>query len=274
MFFKRTNCPNCNSRFDEMLDYCPFCGIRNEEHSDFKRRHPMTFLPWYLELVLALTGLIGFSLLNIIFSLLLRSTYQDDAGYGLMLINTLSYLAFFLIIFVIIFTRSGYRRDILSKFKIPTAYMWAGIGFAALLAFSYTYGIIIQVFFPDIGEGGNQSAVVDMVTRYPLISILIVGIIGPICEEVAYRVGLFTLLRRVHPSVAYIGTALIFGFIHFDFTSTDLVTEIVYLQEYMFAGLCFSFVYEKKGFAASTLAHISNNMLSIVMIVLQSQLLQ
>lgn len=265
MYFKKTNCNSCNSSYDEMLDYCPFCGRENDKHAEFKKRHPLTFVPWYRELALFLVGLFGFMILNFIFSLAFSLIYQDDVNRGLMLINTASYLAFFLICMIIM---KPYFKDLLLKFKIPTAYMWAGIGFASLLVFNVTFNIFVQRIFPDIGEGGNQSAVTDMVKNYPLISILIVGIIGPICEELAYRVGLFTLLRRVHPSLAYIGTAIIFAFIHFDFASSDLLTEFVLLNSYIFGGLCLSFVYDKKGIAASTLAHISNNMLSIILIIL------
>ena len=272
MFFKKTRCPNCDGLHDEMLDYCPFCGVRNEVNAEFKKRHPLSLFPWYWELYFFLLGLLGFVLFNLIFSIAFRSIYNEDPDRGLMLINSLSYLAFFLMVAVVIVPNRGYRKDIFSKFKIGTAYMWAGIGFAALIGFSITYNIFVQIFFPETGEGGNQTAVVDMVTNYPLISLLIVGIIGPICEEVAYRVGLFTFLRRIHPSVAYIGTAIVFGLIHFDFSSSDMLTEVVYLQNYIFAGLCFSFVYDKKGFAASTFAHISNNVFSILLTLMSSQI--
>ena len=267
MYFKKTRCTGCDSPFDEMLDYCPICGRRNDTHNDFKRRHPLTFIPWYRELILICVGLL---ILNLIFSVVFAFAYKEDPSRGLMLINTASYMSFFVICLIVMFP---YIRDLLSRFKIPLAYMWAGIGFATLIGFSVTYGMISKIIYPGIGEGGNQSLVSDMVIRYPLISILVVGIIGPICEEIAYRVGLFTLLRRVHPSLAYIGTAIIFGLIHFDFMSNDLLTEIILLQNYIFAGLCFSFIYDKKGFAASTLAHISNNLFSIMAILLTTQVI-
>lgn len=267
MYFKRTRCNNCQAKHDEMLDYCPKCGALNKEHLLFRRKHPMTFVPWYRELMLFLFGFLGLTLFSIIYTLLFKSTYEEDQALGNMLINNLSYLSIFIVLLVVMFP---YYRSLFKSFKNPFAYMWAGIGIGALLAFSFTYNIIIQFLFPDIGEGGNQSAVSNMVVNYPLISLLVIGIIGPICEELTYRVGFFTLLRRVHPALTYVGTAILFGFIHFDFTSADLTTEFVYLINYIFAGVCFSFVYEKGGFPASTLAHVSNNVLS-VLIILTSQ---
>ncbi len=267
MYFKRKECPNCNSIHDEMLDYCPFCGQRNDAHEKFKKAHPLTFVPVYKEILLALFGLFGFVILNIVFSYAFNSAYQDNQVRGLMLINTASYLVFFLFVLAMLFP---YYKDIFSKFKIGWAYLFGGIGFTALFVFSIVYGNLISIIRPETGTGGNQSAVNSMVLTYPLISVLVVGIIGPICEECAYRIGLFTFLRRIHPVLAYIGTAIIFGLIHFDFGAEDLITELIYLVEYIFAGVTFAFLYDKKGIAASTFAHVLNNMLSIVLILLNN----
>jgi len=265
MFFKKTNCPNCNALHDEMLDYCPLCGQRNEEHLDFKKRHPMTFVPWVFELILALLGLIGFTIINLIFGVIFMNALSENQTRGLMLVNTASYIVFFIMCIALLFP---FFKSVIDRFKIPTAYLWGLLGTGALILASISSSLLIQLIRPESGEGGNQSAIIEMVKNYPIISIFIVGIIGPICEEVAYRVGLFTLLRRVHPALAYVATGIIFGLIHFDFTSSDLITELLYLPNYVFAGLCFSFIYEKKGIACSVTAHVLNNMISIIMILL------
>lgn len=264
MYFKKKECPSCHYTHDEMLDYCPFCGARNESQQDFKRRHPMTFIPFYKEIILALLGFIGFDLISILFQLIFYNAYQANQVKGLMLINTATYILFFLICILIL---APYFKDILNKFKIGWAYLFGMAGFIVLISFSTFYGMLTDILYPQGGTGGNQSSVTQMVLAYPVISIFIIGIIGPICEECAYRIGLFTLLRRVHPALAYVGTAFIFGIIHFDFSNPDLITELIYLGNYMFGGLTLSFVYEKKGLAASTTTHILNNMLSILMIV-------
>ena len=265
MYFKKTRCKECNSIHDEMVDYCPFCGARNEENIEFRKRFPMTFIPWYLELTLALFGLFGFQFVSLLFSFVFYNAYTQDAVRGLMLINVASYLVFFILCLSLLYR---YVLSLVDKFKIKMAYLYGLIGFFALMAFSISYGIVIQVLRPGTGEGSNQSAVIELVKNYPVIAIFVIGIIGPICEEVAYRIGLFTLLRRVHPVLAYVGTGVIFGLIHFDFFSSDLITELLYLPNYIFAGLCFSFLYERKGIAASTFAHILNNLASITMILL------
>ena len=123
------------------------------------------------------------------------------------------------------------------------------------------------LIYPNAGTGGNQGTASSIATAYPIFAIVILGILGPICEEFAYRVGLFSFLRRVSPVLAYIGTALIFGLIHFDFTSKDLITELVYLPNYVFAGIMFSLLYEFGGIGASTTAHILNNLFSVLLII-------
>lgn len=267
MFFKKIQCPNCKSLHDEMNEFCPFCGTPNEVHADFRKAHPMTFIPWWKELIFALTGLIGFTVINVLVSLFLsmflKEQMSQDEVYALMMVNTISYLLFFMICCLILIP---HWKVVLNKFKIGFAYLFGLAGYAVLIAFSIGYGYLVEFLKPG-SQGGNQAAVSSMVVNYPLISILILGLIGPICEEVAYRLGLFTLLRRIHPALAYASTALIFGMIHFDFTAPDLSVEFLLQVDYIFAGLVFSFLYEKKGFAASTFAHVLNNMMSILLII-------
>ena len=268
MFFKKTQCPNCKSLHDEMNEFCPFCHAPNEVNAEFRKTHPMTFIPWWKELIFALTGLIGFSLINllvsVIFSIVMMERMTSDEAFALMIVNTVSYVIFFIICVSLLIP---HWRVVLNKFTKVSPYLFGLVGLAVLYAFSISYGLIVEFLKPG-SEGGNQAAVISMVKNYPIISIFILGIIGAICEEVAYRVGLFTLFRRVHPALAYIGTALIFGLIHFDFSAADITVELLLLVDYMFAGLVFSFLYEKKGLACSTTAHILNNLLSVTMILL------
>ena len=271
MYFKKRQCPNCETKYDEMSDYCPHCMARNDENLEFKKRHAMSFLPWGRELALFLTGWIGLLGLQVIMTLFIPLFGSIDKVTSSMLINSLSYASLFLILFAIgTIPTWAYVRDIFSKFKIGWAYLFGAVGFIVLASMSFFSSFIIQLVRPGAGEGGNQTAIVELVKNFPLISIFIIGIIGPICEELTYRVGLFTLLRRVHPALAYIVTALLFGLIHFDYGSQDLVLEFLYLPNYIFAGVCFSFLYEKKGFATSTFAHVLNNLLSVCLIILTS----
>ena len=196
----------------------------------------MTFVEWYKELILLLFGLIGFTVVNLLFSLIFNFVTKENEVQGLTLINTCSYLLFFIFVILMLFP---YYKDILHKFIKPEAYLWGFVGSVVLIGVSISYNLIIYALRPDTGTGGNQAAVIELVKNYLVISIIVIGIIGPLCEEVAYRVGLFSLFHRMHPAVAYIVTAVVFGLIHFDFTSqrqpvprTENVKAQVWQPEY------------------------------------------
>ena len=106
----------------------------------------------------------------------------------------------------------------------------------------------------------------SVVSSYPAFSIIVLGIIGPICEEIGYRLGLFDLLKRCHIALAYVATALVFGFIHFDFTQISSITEWINLPNYLISGAILCLTYDRFGFGASVLAHVFNNVLAIVLI--------
>jgi membrane protease YdiL (CAAX protease family) len=102
-----------------------------------------------------------------------------------------------------------------------------------------------------------------MTKSFPALSILFFGLIGPIVEEITYRVGLFGLAKRVNRVFAYIIVPIVFGFIHFDFESigTDrFLNEIFNMPTYILGGLALAFLYDRFGFAASTTTHILNNL--------------
>ncbi len=110
-----------------------------------------------------------------------------------------------------------------------------------------------------------------MVKAVPVFSFIVFGLIGPFCEEVTYRVGLFGFLGRFNKVVAYLGTALIFGFIHFGWSAIwspaypgHLVVELINLPPYIGAGAAFCFLYDRWGFGAAFLAHATNNVFSVI----------
>ena len=113
------------------------------------------------------------------------------------------------------------------------------------------------------GSNNNEEGITSITTLFPVLSLLIFGIIGPFVEEITYRVGLFNLLRKWNRVLAYLGTALIFGLIHFDFKATDIVTEFINLPSYVVSGLLLCYFYEYAGFEASFLAHVTNNVFAI-----------
>ncbi|MBR3675120.1 MAG: CPBP family intramembrane metalloprotease, partial [Bacilli bacterium] len=115
----------------------------------------------------------------------------------------------------------------------------------------------------------NQDAINNIAKINVPLSILFLGFLGPICEELTYRVGLFNFTRRVNRIMGYVISAAIFGLIHIhDYGSLN---EWLSYPSYLFAGLAFAFAYEKWGFGASTLAHVTNNVLSLLIVAIVQQ---
>ena len=83
--------------------------------------------------------------------------------------------------------------------------------------------IIINLFY-KMPTGGNEEGVRGIVDQFPVLSLIVLGVLGPACEELAYRSGAFNLLRRWNRVVAYIVVGILFGFIHFRPTAETWVS--------------------------------------------------
>ena len=114
-----------------------------------------------------------------------------------------------------------------------------------------------------------------MSKNYIVFALIIFGLIGPICEELTYRVGLYSLTKRWNRTAAYIITPIVFGLIHFNWESltiggNTLVNELCNLPDYIVAGVLFSYYYEKGGFACSATAHVVNNLVALSISAMQA----
>ena len=260
MLFDSKTCPKCESVHDALLDYCPSCHTRNEENEKYR----VTFLPVTIEVFLLLLGIVGFILFSVLFSLIFASIYDSNKLQGEMLISLSSYLLFFAFVIVLLFP---YGRNLLLKLKSYQPYIAGILGCGVLIAGSYFLSFIATTINPNIGTGDNQTSVVQLTQNYPAFAIIIFGFIGPICEEAAYRLGLFTFFKRIRPWLAYLVTGIVFGLIHFNFLSKDIATEFLVLPNYIWGGILFSLLYDKFGIGASVTAHIANNLLQVILII-------
>ncbi len=139
--------------------------------------------------------------------------------------------------------------------------MGVGIGLSVIL-FDELYLRFVNLFY-NTGIGGNESSIRGVIARYPVASIFIFGLIGPMCEELTYRVGVFNLIKRWKRVAAYIVTGLLFGFIHMDFKG-NILTEFILLPTYVAPGLLLSFAYDLFDLPCSYTAHITNNLIVVI----------
>ena len=294
-YFAYRVCDRCGKKHDATRDTCPSCG-REFEFEEKKRFLNDVRVGWVKNLLFFLIGLLGFQGFGLLISSVAGTVYLGNwatahpsasleertaalldfsktANYS-MIVNGIAYAIVFLAMLIIL------NKDIKEYgrgFKGWKPYLAGLVGFFALIMVNVVWNFVIQAIRPSTGTNANQSTIVSLAISYPVLSILIFGVIGPICEEFTYRIGLFSLTKRLSRVAAYIITPLVFGFIHFGWGSIAtggdaLIIELLNIPDYILAGVIFAFLYDRFGIGASTTAHVMNNLLSFIQIlILHSQ---
>jgi len=147
---------------------------------------------------------------------------------------------------------------------LPFTFVILLSSYALITLYDY-FGIVLE-------DNQNQSAIVGLVQDSPIISLITFGFLGPIVEEWTYRLGIFKYLKNNNNLLAYVITLTIFGFIHFDFTSANLVNELLNLPIYLIAGAWFCYLYDKFGLQVALSTHIMNNVFSVLAIILEANI--
>ena len=228
--------------------------------------HPH-YKDWLYRLTLFIVGFIGLDIITIIIQIILQiifpEYFKEGSEYyitGLATLNTIRYILLAMSFVILLYPR---LKVIVKKFLDWKGDL-IGLGFgAAIILVTLGYNFIISQFV-ELEVNANEVAAESMITAFPIISVIVLGILGPICEEITYRYGLFSLLDKKSKILAYILTPLVFAIIHFDFTG-NLKIELLNLPTYILAGLGLSFAYDKFGFHTAIIAHITNNIYAIVM---------
>ena len=260
-----------------MNDTCPVCHARDEEYETLGIPKNIIWLPIYKQILLFVIGFIGLDIAGTILSFVFMP-FANDEGLYLMLVNGLRYL---LVAIGMGCLMIGNYKSFKKGFVRWWPYLVGIGGVIALYIFSVSYSTIINALYPTT-TNANQSAVNSVVGSFPLLSLLVLGILGPVVEEMTYRVGLFSFLMRTKRWIAYAVTIIVFAFIHFDFTSIltglqsgvwdSLINELLNLPEYMMAGAVLCVLYDTCGLSASIIAHVGNNLFSILLFIIASKL--
>ena len=212
-----------------------------------------------LFLLIGIGGLFIFSLLaGVIATQFHLQTKEEYTGAA----NFLTYAMLFVTLIAVL---NVDIKNLKKEFKHWLPYV-VGIGFGiGLIVFSIAYSAIINLFYQsEVNE--NEETLRSFITIYPFISLIFLGVIGPICEELTYRVGLFGVLKKPKWLAYVIGT-LVFALAHFSFTSTNIINELVNLPVYVVSGFALCLAYDKFGLAASLTAHAVNNIYSVSMVI-------
>ena len=241
-----------------------------------------------------LIQLVGFQLLGVFIGLFAQigfmvshsSASSEEASAFLKDINvqfTVTAIAY-LIVCGMFFLFFGVRKkygSLFASFKDYRNYLWGLLGGAGLLGFQILYSVLISFIFKAAGYeapgvNANESSIRAMCQSLPVLCIIVFGVIGPFTEEIGYRVGLFGFTARFGKVLAYVLSAVIFGFIHFNWAAlftpelqATLPVEFANLPAYIIPGIGLAFLYDRFGLAASFTAHNVNNLYSIISTIIQ-----
>jgi membrane protease YdiL (CAAX protease family) len=293
-FLRKETCQKCGTRFDPALGECPKCKEKLPIERGANVFASMAPMGVRKELVLFFSGWIGFQIIGTIVSYFIQSVAQDGllaAGFSgaslraglLAYVKTGAYQAAvndsaYLILFVLLISIVGpdcYR--LWKTFRNPKTYAGFLVGFGMIFV-SAIYSMILAAF-GYTNNNANQTAVIDTIKVAPFFAVICMGIIGPFCEELTYRVGLFGFGKRINVYLAYFIASVVFGFIHMHFLSqnssgqlyfNNSIDEWVTLPDYIISGLILAFTYDKLGFGASFIAHATNNTIAILEVILLS----
>lgn len=291
-YFRNKSCPHCGQYIDAIMTRCPKCkenflvdenGKKRADLREFYRFEHFLQLPLLRQILLPIIGYLGFRALGLIIGFI--AMFVGQSAYGLSgqsltdWLNTGStnfwitipaYVC--LIAFLLLDLWKDGIKELFRSFKNPWSYLYGVGGFIAIIVFNLIHNFIIGLIFasaglPSPGVNANEAGLREMMyTNIPLFFIVIC-IIGPLCEELTYRAGIFSFFARTKRWVAYVVSGIIFGLIHFswDFSSSEaVIRELCNLPTYIGAGLVFGFIYEKGGISASFTAHMLNNVTSTI----------
>lgn len=256
--FEKKECPKCGHKYDALQPACPKC----QEPFETKRAVPfnkVTFTNPFIEIALFLVGWLGLKGLAEIIAYILSNMVRDGSLPVEEFSTTLNYTCYGILFVILAGIASIYIPKLLKSFTKPE-FLWGFMVYVVIFGFDIVWGMISK----NLGATTNENeTAIETITKVNLpLSLLFLGVLGPICEEFTYRVGLFNFSRRINRVVGYVVGSVLFGLIHIhDFTS---VNEWLSYPPYVFAGLAFAFAYEKWGFGASTLAHVTNNVLALI----------
>ena len=285
--FKKTKCNNCYKEFDEVEDQCPYCKTANSNKPKGWSFKMMTFVGKGKQLAIFFVGWLGLQFLATFVSLIIvltSSTPLDPSGTTITSLENFlaQIIPYTLLTAILLWILGKENKKVFSSFKNPFSYL----GFVAggvIIGLGILYGL----FSSQFGTGGNESAVRDLITFSPAGTFFMIVLMGPICEEITYRLGLYSFLRRKSMLLAVLITSLIFALIHFDINAiiylvdpageagmelfkNAIIIELVNLPNYLIAGACLSLTYEYLGFAGSFLAHLTNNFVAWIQYVVPS----
>lgn len=155
----------------------------------------------------------------------------------------------------------GSFKDFKKNYKdyLPKCLKYWSIGFTALIIFN-----VIIVYFVSGGIAPNEQANRDILEQYPIYSIISVSILGPILEEMIFRLSFKDIIKK---RISYILiTGILFGSMHVVF-SLESASDLLFILSYSSLGIALSAIYyDTDNICSSMLVHIVHNTITLLLI--------
>lgn len=157
------------------------------------------------------------------------------------------------------------RHEVRHRSTKGEAIRWSIIGVFMVFGAQYT-AALIEMYVLGIDPGSeNTQVIVEYAKAFPAF-IIVISIIGPILEEIVFRLVIFgSLYKRFNFWIAGLISALIFAAVHMDFEHLLIYTAM---------GFVFAYLYIKtKRILVPIVAHVALNLfVSIVNVLLADQM--
>ena len=284
MFRNHTTCPICSQSIDYFDSNCPYCHSENTEFKKLRISKNTINVAWYFQLIMFLIGWMGIQFIAVIVEIIISIltgvplTELTEHMNELAIAEFITYGIEFILMIIMLIISGGYKK-IYKPFLNYKSYLFGLAGLGALFLASTYYDTFKSVFDNSVSD--NQYLITGIVLNQPVPSIIFFCLIGPICEELTYRVGLFGLLRRWNRVAAYLIGIFVFAAVHFnvnvilyllnDNNIQPLISELWNFPSYLIGGAVLVTIYDLFGFGASSITHILNNLIGIIGILITAK---
>ena len=213
-----------------------------EKNSRLSRGEAIADLLWLPMHVVLLPLLAGFALSRALCSDMTANLMVD-------LIGTV-FLAFAL--------RSFLGRDFPTLFRRPLQLLIIPAVFLGQRFFEALLAVVFYLF--DFGSNINNDTVYEMLGNHPYAMTVMAVLLAPFVEECLFRAGIFGLIRRKSPFLAYAVSILAFGLYHVWQGALYDPRQLLFALQYLPAGFALAWVYDRcDSIWASILLHMLAN---------------
>ncbi len=155
----------------------------------------------------------------------------------------------------------------LRVFPSDVAYLSVGVGVGIVL--SLVFGVIAEAVGIETGQGIAETATQPASAAIRITTILLIGLIGPVTEEIVFRgVLLAGLGNRLKANAAVFASATVFAAIHIlDFGDQVLLKTLVFGSELLLVGVLLAGLTVKHNrLGPAIFTHIGFNALSLAVL--------